>query len=74
MRFCSIFNQLLQLFSRADFQRAVKESEAERHARVWVPEILAAGFRKFWPVDLMPQVRSGRQARGAWCASTGHPA
>ena len=33
MRFCSIFNQLLQLFPRADFQGAVKEYEAERHAR-----------------------------------------
>ena len=32
-RFCSIFSQLLQLFSRADFQRAVKETKAERHAR-----------------------------------------
>ena len=33
MRFCSIFNQLLQLFPRVDFQRAVKETRAERHAR-----------------------------------------
>jgi hypothetical protein len=32
-RFCSIFSQLLQLFSRADFQLAVKETKAERHAR-----------------------------------------
>jgi IS4 transposase len=32
-RFCSIFNQLLQLFSRTDFQRAVMETHAERHAR-----------------------------------------
>jgi hypothetical protein len=31
---------------------------------LWVPETLAAGFRKFWPRDLMLQVRSGRQARG----------
>jgi hypothetical protein len=33
MRFCSIFNQLLQLFPRVEFQRAVKETNAERHAR-----------------------------------------
>ena len=33
MRFCSIFNQLLQLFPRAEFQRAVNETQAERHAR-----------------------------------------
>lgn len=32
-RFCSIFNQLLQLFSKADFQRAVQHTRAERHAR-----------------------------------------
>ena len=33
MRFCSIFNQLLQLFPRLEFQRAVKDTHAERHAR-----------------------------------------
>lgn len=33
MRFCSIFNQLLQLFPKADFQRAVVATRAERHAR-----------------------------------------
>lgn len=32
-RFCSIFNQLLQLFPRTEFQRAVLETGAERHAR-----------------------------------------
>jgi Transposase DDE domain/Domain of unknown function (DUF4372) len=32
-RFCSIFNQLLQLFPRLEFQAAVIESKAERHAR-----------------------------------------
>jgi hypothetical protein len=33
MRFCSIFNQLLQLFPRLEFQRAVKDTQAERQAR-----------------------------------------
>jgi Domain of unknown function (DUF4372)/Transposase DDE domain len=32
-RFCSIFNQLLQLFPRAEFQKAVVATKAERHAR-----------------------------------------
>jgi hypothetical protein len=32
-RFCSIFSQLLQLFPRVDFQKAVIETKAERHAR-----------------------------------------
>jgi uncharacterized protein DUF4372/DDE family transposase len=33
MRFVSVFSQLLQLFPRLEFQRAVKEHRAERHAR-----------------------------------------
>lgn len=33
VRFCSIFSQLLQLISRHDFQQAVQETKAERHAR-----------------------------------------
>lgn len=32
-RFCSIFNQLLQLIPRTEFQRAVQATQAERHAR-----------------------------------------
>lgn len=31
--FCSIFSQLLQLFPRSEFYRAVKETKAEYHAR-----------------------------------------
>ena len=30
---CSIFSQVLKLFSRGNFERAVKEQKAERHAR-----------------------------------------
>jgi len=32
-RVCSIFSQLLQLFPRVEFERAVKDHQAERHAR-----------------------------------------
>lgn len=32
-RVCSIFSQLLQLFPRIEFEKAVKERRAERHAR-----------------------------------------
>ena len=32
-RFCSIMNQLLQIFPRSEFQQAVKKTKAERHAR-----------------------------------------
>lgn len=31
--FCSIFSQLLQLFPRYEFQKLVKQTQAERHAR-----------------------------------------
>jgi len=30
---CSIFSQVLKLFSRGDFEKAVKQHQAERHAR-----------------------------------------
>jgi hypothetical protein len=30
---CSVFSQLLQLFSRAEFERAVKQHKAERCAK-----------------------------------------
>jgi len=32
-RFCSIMNQLLQIFPRSEFQQSVKQTKAERHAR-----------------------------------------
>ena len=32
-RVCSIFSQLLQLFPRMEFEHAVRETRAERHAR-----------------------------------------
>jgi Domain of unknown function (DUF4372)/Transposase DDE domain len=32
-RVCSIFSQLLQLFPRAEFEQAVRQHKAERHAR-----------------------------------------
>ena len=32
-RFTSVFSQILQLFSRLDFEKAVNETKAERHAR-----------------------------------------
>ena len=32
-RFCSIFSQILGLFSRYEFETAVRKHQAERHAR-----------------------------------------
>jgi hypothetical protein len=33
MKVCSIFSQVLKLFPRGDFEKAVKDNKAERHAR-----------------------------------------
>src|ERR1019366_9508805 len=33
MKVCSIFSQVLKLFSRGEFEKAVKEHKAERHGR-----------------------------------------
>jgi hypothetical protein len=33
MKVCSIFSQVLKVFSRGEFEKAVKEHKAERHAR-----------------------------------------
>jgi len=41
-RVCSIFSQLLQLFSRAEFERAVKDHKAER-ARARLCELVPVG-------------------------------
>ena len=32
-RFCSIFSQIVGLFSRCEFETAVRKQQAERHAR-----------------------------------------
>ena len=51
---CSIFSQVLKLFSRGDFEKAVQEHKAERHARgftSWGPvpghAVLPVGARAF---------------------------
>jgi len=59
---CSIFSQVLKLFSRGDFEKAVKEHQAERHAR---------GFTSWgssWPccfASWAAPIRCGRFAE-AW--------
>jgi len=46
IRVSSIFSQMLQLFSRAEFERAVVEHRAERHARgfTWWGQFVAMLF------------------------------
>ena len=44
---CSIFSQVLKLFSRGNFEEAVKQHKAERHARgftSWGGRIRCARF------------------------------
>ena len=51
MKVCSIFSQVLKLFSRGDFEKAVKEHKAERHARgftSWDARIRCATFAAVW--------------------------
>lgn len=46
-----------------------------RELGMWVPEILAPEFRKFWPLAMtLPQRAPGRQVRDGACASTGRRA
>ena len=46
---CSIFSQVLKLFSRGDFEKAVKEHKAERHARGFSCAAVADAYRQVCP-------------------------
>ena len=64
-RVCSIFSQLLQLFPRTEFQRAVKEHKAERHARGFTSwgQFVAMLFCQ------LGRAHSLREIRGGWPAA-----
>ena len=66
-RVCSIFSQLLQLFSRLEFQSAVKKHQAERHARGFTcwGQFVAMLFCQ------LGQARSLREICGGLAASEG---
>src|SRR5205823_3032147 len=66
-RVCSIFSQLLQLFSRLEFQSAVKKHKAERHARGFTcwGQFVAMLFCQ------LGQARSLREICGGLAASEG---
>ena len=49
MKVCSIFSQVLKLFSRGEFEKAVKEQKAERHARGFTSRVGASSMAMlFW--------------------------
>lgn len=66
-RVCSIFSQLLQLFSRLEFQSTVKKHKAERHARGFTcwGQFVAMLFCQ------LGQARSLREICGGLAASEG---
>ena len=60
-RFCSIFSQLLQLFSRIEFQQAVKETQAECHAprfTCW-SQFVAMLFRQLGRAHSLREITGG---------------
>jgi Transposase DDE domain/Domain of unknown function (DUF4372) len=67
IRVCSIFSQLLQLFPRMEFERAVQETKAERHARGFTcwGQFVAMLFCQ------MGQARTLREICGGLAASEG---
>jgi len=67
MKVCSIFSQVLKLFSRGEFEKAVKEHKAERHAR---------GFTSWGQFMAMLFCQLGRahscgRFAGAWLVAKG---
>lgn len=51
MKVCSMFSQILQLFPRIEFEKIVKETQAERHAK---------GFSSWGPCVAMLFCQLGR--------------
>src|SRR5258706_15233516 len=75
-RFCSIFNQLLQLFPRTEFQRAVQATRAERHARGFTcwDQFVAMLFAQLGRAHSLREICGGVGARGGEIGALGGPA
>ena len=58
---CSIFSQVLKLFSRGDFEKAVKEHKAERHARGFTSwgQFMAMLFCQLGRADSLREICGG---------------
>jgi IS4 transposase len=61
MKLCSIFSQVLKLFSRGDFEKAVKEHKAERHARGFTSwgQFMAMMFCQLARADSLREICGG---------------
>jgi hypothetical protein len=63
-RVCSIFSQLLQLFPGTEFEKAVQEHKAERHARGFAPwgQFLAMLFCQLGRAHSLNKITQGLAA------------
>jgi hypothetical protein len=61
MKLCSIFSQVLKLFSRGEFERAVKEHKAGRHARGFASwgQFMAMMFRQLARAGSLREICGG---------------
>ena len=61
MKLCSIFSQILKLFSRGEFEKAVKEHKAERHARGFTSwgQFMAMMFCQLARADSLREICGG---------------
>src|SRR2546425_857998 len=68
MKVCSIFSQILKLFSRGGFEQAVKQHKAERHARGFTSwgQFMAMLFRQ------LGRAHSSREICGGLACCEGH--
>jgi hypothetical protein len=60
MKVCSIFSQVLKLFSRGEFEKAVQEHKAERHARGFT------SWGQFLAMLVLPVGAGAFAARDLW--------
>ena len=75
-RVCSIFSRLLQLFPRLEFQRAVKDHKAERHARGFTcwGQLVAMLFCQLGSVNSLRDITNGLAASEGKLRHLGLPA
>jgi hypothetical protein len=74
-RVCSIFSQLLQLFSRVEFETAVRQHKAERHARGFTcwGQFVAMLFCQLGRAHSLREICQGLAARTAGPLSAVEP-
>ncbi len=72
---CSVFNQLLQLFTRVEFQHMVKDTRAERYGKgftCWGHALLSVGAGPFPPGDYRRSPKLRRQTQTLGISAPSH--